>query len=162
MPADQGADLAALRAVAANRPVLDYLAAHSGLKSRSSASPWDLDAYVLHSHPDLTERLEALGRGRSGGGRAVGVYGYATLVDAHSVIRAVVMGNSGLALRIADPAVRDDIVANSRLRWTDFGDDWVGADAWPIDVPMDAGTEMVGRWLDSAFATDVAGPGTDA
>jgi hypothetical protein len=156
MPADRGADLAALEAVAANRSVLDYLAPHSGLKNAASASIWDLDAYVLHSHPDLTVRLEEVGSGRSGVGRPVGLYGYAALVDARSVVRAVVMGNVGFVLRIADPAVRDEVAARSRFHWASFGEDWVGADPWPRELTRDAGTAVVRDWVERAFASDVS------
>ena len=151
---DRAADLEALEREPANASMLAYLRDHSAPLTRRNASPWDIDGFELHTHPDLSERLEEVGAGLPGGGRFVGVYGYATLVDSHHVIRAVALGNAGFAFRVADPAVRADIEANSRFHWSSGGGDWVGADAWPVDLPLAVGSDRVRAWLTAAFDDD--------
>jgi hypothetical protein len=159
---DRAADLDALGRVEANRDVLAILAAMADRRTPRSSSPWDIDDFVLHSHPDLSERLDEVGAGLPGGGRFVGVRGHATLLDAGLVIRVVAMGNAGFAIRVRDGAVRADIARHSRFAWDGFGPDWVGADAWPTDLPRDAGTARVRSWLAASFAEPVGGPSGDA
>ncbi|HUG29271.1 MAG TPA: hypothetical protein VMQ65_01985 [Candidatus Limnocylindria bacterium] len=53
-------------------------------------------------------------------------------------------------------AANHDVLAllrdrSSQLTWSDFGDDWVGADAWPADLPLEVGTDRVRAWLRAPF-----------
>lgn len=148
---DLSADLDALSRVVANAAMLDYLRAHSGPRTSRTASPWDIDGFELHSHPDLSERLDELAAGVPGGNRFRGVYGYAALIDDRDVLRVVALGNAGLAMRIEDPGVRADIAANSRFSWESV-EGWIGADPWPVDLPLEEGTTRVRSWLKAAFA----------
>jgi hypothetical protein len=154
---ERAADLDDLGRVEANRAVLEILRSRAGRRTPASSSPWDIDDFVLHSHPDLSERLEEVGAGLPGGGRYTGVCGHAALIGADRVIRVVVMGNAGLAIRVRDEAVRTDVARNSRFAWSGFGSDWVGADAWPRDLSKDEGTARLRSWLEAAFAERVGG-----
>jgi hypothetical protein len=154
---DRAADLDDLDGVEANQAVLEILRSRAGRRTPASSSPWDIDDFVLHSHPDLSERLEEVGTGLPGGGRYAGVCGHAALIDADRVIRVVVMGNAGLAIRVRDETVRADIARNSRFAWSGFGPDWVGADPWPRDLSKEEGTVRLRAWLDVAFAERVGG-----
>ena len=158
---DRAADLDALGRVEANHDVLATLATMAERRTPRSGSPWDIDDFVLHSHPDLSERLDEVGAGLPGGGRFVGVRGHAALLDAGLVIRVVAMGNAGFAIRVRDAAVRADIARHSRFAWGGFGPDWVGADAWPADLPTDDGTARVRSWLEASFAEPVGAPSGD-
>ena len=156
---NRAADLVALARVPANRAVFEWLETRSQLKDRRSSSAWDIDEYVLHSHPDLSERLDEVGEGLSGGGRHVGVRGYAALVDDQGVIRVVAMGNAGFAVRIRDDVVRAEIAVHSRFATTAFGDGWIGADPWPWNLPRAEGTAHLRAWLQAAFAEEPVVPG---
>jgi hypothetical protein len=158
----RAAHLEELGRVEANRDVLAILATMSGPRTSRSSSPWDIDEFVLHSHPDLSERLEEVGRGLPGGGRYFGVYGHAVLLDPGLAIRVVAMGNAGFAIRVGDAGVRADIATWSRFAWDRFGPEWVGADPWPAGLPTDAGTERVRSWLQAAFAEPVGATSHDA
>jgi hypothetical protein len=151
----RAADLDALDRVAANRGVLEVLATRSSLSTPGTASRWDIDGFVLHSHSDLSERLEEVAAGLGGGRRYRGVRGHAALIDDDGVIRAVVLGNAGLALRIADGATRAEIAAVCRFHWDGFGPEWVGAHAWPRELSREAGTSALARWLTIAFETPI-------
>ena len=159
---DRAADLDALGRVEPNREVLAILATMADRRTARSSSPWDIDGFVLHTHPDLSERLEEVGRGLPGGGRFVGVRGHAVLHDEGGLIRVVALGNAGFAIRVRDAEVRADIARHSRLTWTRFGPAWVGADAWPLELSLDDGTARVRGWLEAAFAEPVGPDPTDA
>jgi hypothetical protein len=153
----RAADLGELGRVAANREVLAIIETMADRRTGRSSSPWDIDDFVLHSHPDLSERMEEAAGGLPGGGRYVGVRGHAALIDPDRVIRVVAIGMSGLAIRIRDEGIRADIARHSRFTWTGFGPDWVGADAWPVDLSLEDGTARLRGWLAATFA-EAAGP----
>ena len=149
---DVGADLEALARVPENATILEHLRSATAPRTRRNASPWDVDAFELHSHPDLTERLDELRQGVTGAGSHVGIYGYTALVDRGGAVRVVSLGNAGFAIRVADPAVRADIEANSRFRWHAPDPAWIGADPWPFDLPLAEGTARARSWFEASFA----------
>jgi hypothetical protein len=149
---DRAADLDALARVPANREVLEYLRERATPTPPGAPSPYAIDGYVVGTHPDLSDRMDEVGEHLPGGGRFVGVYGRAALVDPDGAIRVIGLGNAGLAIRVSDPVTRAEIAAHSRFVQTSLGEAWVGADPWPQDLPLAEGTARVAAWLRAAFA----------
>ena len=108
-----------------------------------------IDAYELHTHPDLGERLLSLAEGVAGAS-GVGVYGVACLLDDAGVIRVVARGTSGLWVRAeADDHAR--LVAADAWAAPELGPDWVRMDAWQTVLPFAEGTALLRSRIARAF-----------
>jgi len=144
--ADGAADLDALGARQENRDVLEAL--RRGATPRDPDDPYAIDAFTLRTHPDLSERLADVA-GDLRGGRILGIYGYSALVCG-DVVCAVAMGTGHLRLRIADPAIRDEIAVDGGTTDPELGRGWIGLSAWLTDVPRAEGTARLRRWVAAA------------
>lgn len=143
-------DPAALRGIAANEAVLDALGSAAELAEPSAGpSPYALDAFVLHAHPDLCDRLLEVSEGIDGTS-AVGVFGLPCLVDRGRILRAYARGTSSLWLRLA-ASTRGQLGPDEAWPATELGPDWVRVDAWQTVRPSAEGTAWVRRLVAAAF-----------
>jgi hypothetical protein len=145
MTADQ---LAALEAVPENGPVLTILRGRGVY--RPTTAPWTLDGYELHSHPDLEERLGQLAVGLPGGS-TIGLYGAPGLAT-NGIVYAVAGGTSTIHLRLPAGPIRDEITSHADRGPSEFGPDWVVADAWLSSLSSADGTALLQSWLREAAA----------
>lgn len=115
--------------------------------SNPAAADFDLDAFELHTHPDLMERLVEASAGLDAPMAAA--YGVPVLVHPNGVLFACTYGMDTLLLRL--PAELHARVVESR--WTyQIGPQWLSADAWLPDVPRREGTARMREWCRWAYA----------
>jgi hypothetical protein len=122
--------------VPTNAPLLSWLRSQA---VAGGGTGYEIDAWELHTHPDLVDRLREL----APEGSFVPMYGVPTLVHPSGVVFAYAIGTSGLVVREAIPlpdGVRTD-VPYPRL------DGWVSLEPWPVDIEMRAGTALLRRFL---------------
>jgi hypothetical protein len=154
-------DLDLLWSIEPNASALEVLRAWSVPRTKRNSSIWDLDDFELHTHPDLSERLEACATSLPEASIR-GVYGFAALVHPNAVLYAVATGMSDLQLRLAtDDPDRPSILALKGSE-SPFGSEWVTAAAWLTDVPRADGTAMLTAWVRRAFGTATEAVGRDA
>jgi len=143
-------DPEALRGIAANEGVLDALGSAAELPEPAGGpSPYAIDAFVLHAHPDLCERLLDVAEGIEGAS-TFGVFGLPCLVDRGRVLRAFARGTSSLWLRLA-ASTRGELGPDEAWPATELGPDWVRIDAWQTVRPSAEGTAWVRRLAAAAF-----------
>jgi len=154
-------DPEALRAIAANEAVLDALGSAAELTAPGvGPSPYAIDGFVLHAHPDLCERLLDVAEGIDNAS-AVGVFGLPCLVDRGGVLRAVARGTSSLWLQLA-AATRAELGPDEAWPAGELGSDWVRVDAWQTVRPSPEGTAWVRRLIAAAFESAEAAEAADA
>lgn len=123
-------------------------------------SPYAIDGFVLHTHPDLCERLLTISA-EVRGASAVGVYGLACLVDADGIVRTVARGTSGLWVRLsADDRAR--LVTEDDPESSEFGPEWLRIDAWQTVRPFAEGTARLKDLIGAAFGVAAGDEATDA
>ena len=128
--AEPAGDPTLLRRIRANRPILDHLA-KDALQASDGVTVWSPDGWVMRTHPDVTEALEAAGRPL--GLRLLMVFGMATLVGDRDRIVAVGAGTGYVWLPVPDGPGHDRALeagahAVAGLR------DWVQVDLWRPDL----------------------------
>ncbi len=112
-----------------NAGVIALLKSKAVLKSKGGcSSPWDIDEYELHTHPDLRKKLQEI----AGNGLAeyeCAVYGYPVLANRTGIIFAVARGVAVLDFRL--PAdMRLEVLRGGGKINKEYGDDWVTVDPW--------------------------------
>jgi hypothetical protein len=133
---------------AANSDLLNFLRAQA--VRPTGPDDYELDGWQLHTHPDLGERLQALGRGWP----VSPVYGVPVLA-AKGVAAIVAIGTDDLLIRL--PRVPSDLSAGSpRPPLTDTN--WHAVDAWQSDLPSQAGNRRLSALIRRALnnAMDIA------
>lgn len=112
-----------------NAGVMALLKSKAVLKSKGGCrSPWDIDEYELHTHPDLRQKLQEIA-GNDLAEYECAVYGYPVLAGRNGVVFAVAQGTGDLALRL--PAgVRLEAVRQGGTMNKEYGDEWVTVDPW--------------------------------
>ena len=118
----------------------------SAAPSDQQRSPWDIDGYELHAHPDLIDRLRELGEGieRS----VVPVFGLPVLVRPGGQAFAIAVGMSTLLLRLEEEP--SGVRLSSMPDWFDVTG-WVALDAWQTDLPSTEGLSVLRNLMRSAF-----------
>jgi hypothetical protein len=117
-----------LRRIAANRDVVDALEL-GAMPATGGVGPWSPDGWVMRSHPDLTEIVEAIAPHD-----LRMVYGVATLVDPQGRIYAVARGTGYLWLRGPSRPADDGTLADGVAEPVPGLPGWVVVDAWRVDV----------------------------
>lgn len=140
-----------------NAPVLADLRSRAVRRNARNGSPWDVDDYELHTHPDMTERLETLVAAVPGL-RLVPLVGYVGVVAGERIV-AVGEGTSRLALRL----VREDAPPEAEASaHPSFGAGWSAVDIWLTDLPTPRGLEILTDLFRRAVGSGgSAGPGSD-
>lgn len=145
--AQRPGDPVALARVAANRSVLDQLLVGAE-RSAGGVGPWSPDGWVMRTHPDLTEVIEACAPDDL---RIV--LGVATLVTSGGVIYAVGRGTSGVWLRFPPGQERDDALAGEGIAPVEELADFVHLRAWDRDLaPWVRASAALARGLGDADA----------
>jgi hypothetical protein len=106
-------------------------------RAADGVGPWSPDGWVMRTHPDLTEAMEAAATGI--GTRVELVYGLATAVVG-SVVTGVGMGTGALWLRVPDGPAFDRARDEGAIP-VDGLSDWLWVDAWTVDIRA---------WLDAS------------
>lgn len=111
----------------ANQQLLEDLKQRAVPRQPSNASPFDIDDYELHTHPDLVERLYALAESLPQPCRGA-IYGYPVLA-ANEVVFAVAMGTSLLAMRLPENMhkMAQEYTGKPYPRW---GPEWTAFGPW--------------------------------
>ena len=143
----EGVESGSLRGIPGNDAVLDELGRNA--EPASGESPYSIDAYVLHTHPDLCDRLLALADG-VGGVTAVGVYGIPCLIDGDRAIRVFARGTSSLWLS-APAASRAALGPDESWPAPELGPSWIRLDAWQTVRPSNVGTAWLRALVSAAF-----------
>ena len=114
--------------------------------SDEQRSPWDIDDYELHAHPDLIDRLRELGEGSQ---RSVApMFGLPVLVRPGGHTFAIAVGTSTLLLRLDEEPT--DVRLSSKPGWFDLAG-WVALDAWQPDRPSTEGFRVLRDLMRRAF-----------
>jgi hypothetical protein len=116
--------------ISANRQVLSYLETQAAPPKLENAR-WDIDAFELHSHPDLTERLIEVTASLTVS--LVAAYGVTCIGHSNGVVFGFVRGGFVLFFRLR----RSSSEAEPQ---PEIGSDWFRFDAFPSDPNKDAGT----------------------
>ena len=116
--AERPGDPDALGRIPVNRAIVERLRAGAEI-SAAGVGPWSPDGYVMRTHPDLTEVIDACAPDD-----LQMVLGMATLVGPAGVIYAVGLGTSGLWLRMAPDrapagALDDDVEVGAGIEAID-------------------------------------------
>jgi hypothetical protein len=124
-----------------NEGVLAYLETEQLPSWRESDSPWIVDGYLLSTHPDLCERIEALAT--TAGGTFGYLYGKPVVVAAGGLIVAFGAGTHIFCLRLPreecepvavtreDPPARHPLLRRKQLEREALGaDGWTRVDPW--------------------------------
>lgn len=111
-----------------NSGVLHYLEKYAVPESKAPAISWIADGYDLHTHPDLGELLEQIGRPT--GCLAFYFLGYNVLATAAGVIFALAKGTSTLAFRLPNPADKQDALLAGATPYMEVRPEWVEFPAW--------------------------------
>ena len=130
----------------ANTVLLASLKRQAVVPTDTQVSPWDIDGFELHTHPDLIERLRELGEG--GERDVTAVYGIAVLVRPIGRPFAIAVGTRTLLLGLSEQP--DDVVVSEMPAWFSAAG-WVGVNAWQSELPSADGTERLRRWVRRAF-----------
>ena len=118
----------------------------SAQPSDQQRSPWDIDAYELHAHPDLIDRLRELGAGNEQS--VVPVFGLPVLVRPGGHAFAIAVGTSTLLLRLDEEPT--DVRLSSKPGWFDVAG-WVALDAWQPNLPSTEGFSVLRDLVRRAF-----------
>jgi hypothetical protein len=128
--AEQAGDPDALGLVGPNRDILDRIA-EGATRAADGAGPWSPDGWVMRTHPDLTEAIEAAATSAMSI-RVELLYGLASAVTG-SLIVGVGIGTSAVWLRVPDgPAF--DRARDEGARPVEALTDWLSVDAWRVDL----------------------------
>lgn len=119
------------------------------------AAPWregqsrddELEGWHLRTHPDVVQRVEAVGR-EATGVRFAGLLGRPCLA-AHGIVVACGEGVRTLDLRLGVDAV-SSVAAHPFERCPELGDDWVSVDVWLTEIPTAAGLAALCDWVSTA------------
>ena len=111
----------------ANKLLLEDLKERAVPRQPSNTSPFDLDGYELHTHPDLVERLYALAKSLPPSCRGA-IYGYPVLA-VNEVIFAVATGTHLLAMRLPENMrkMAEEYTGKPYPKW---GPDWYTFGPW--------------------------------
>lgn len=107
-------------------------------------SPWDIDAWELHTHPDLVERVQQL----APAGSFRPMYGVPVLVHPGGIIFAYAIGTLGLTVRTLVP-VPERVRTEAPFPPLDG---WIAVDPWPVDIEMKEGTATMMRFMRDLYA----------
>ena len=135
-----------------NDTVFNHLAV--GAQAARPNEPYAIDAFVLHTHPDLCDRLLQIGDSVPGAS-AAGLYGVACLLDGADVVRVVARGTSSLWLRLPTDA-RAAVLADDAADAPEFGPDWIRINAWQTIRPLAEGTARLRGLVALAFGASNA------
>ena len=114
--------------------------------SDQQRSSWDIDAYELHAHPDLIDRLRELSEGSE---RSVApMFGLPVLVRPGGHVFAIAVGTSTLLLRLDEEPT--DVRLPSKPGWFDLAG-WFALDAWQPDLPSTEGFRVLRDLMRRAF-----------
>lgn len=121
-----------------NRELLAYLERQAVPRTVKNASPWDVDEFELHVHPDLTEVLDNL-VSETKGAWSVALFGCVGAVR-EGVLFAFVQGIGLLGLRTPVGGI-DIRLGPSAI--ADLGDDWSAIEPFPMDVSSSMGRQLL-------------------
>ena len=139
-----------------NHDVLLFLERQAKPRDPASAD-FDLDAFELHTHPDLMERLVEASAGLDA--PMVAAFGVPVLVHPNGVLFACAYSMDTLLLRLPEE-LHARVVASGWIY--QIGPAWVPADAWLTGVPRRGGTERMREWCRWAYAHAGLLAGVDA
>lgn len=97
-------------------------------KNGGDVSPWDIDDYELHTHPDLREKLREIASDALVECECA-AYGYPVLTNNDGIIFAIARGTSDLAFRLPPDGILE-VVKEGGVVKREYGDDWVTIDPW--------------------------------
>jgi hypothetical protein len=126
--AQRPGDPVALANVAVNRTLLEQLLVGAE-RASGGVGPWSSDGWVMRTHPDLTEVIEACAPDDL---RIV--LGVSTLATSRGVVYAVGRGTGELWLRIPAGPERDEALATDGVDAADGLADFVTLRAWRDDL----------------------------
>lgn len=107
------------------------------------SSPWDIDDYELHTHPDLHEKMRKIAENVLVECEYA-AYGYPILANKAGIIFAIALGTSVLAFRLPPDAIREMVKEGGAVK-REYGDDWVTIDPWGRD------NNSLKRWCLAAY-----------
>ncbi len=118
----------------ANKEVTCYLEQYAVPESRAPAERWIVDGYDLHTHPDLGEWLEEVGKPT--GCFTFYFLGYNVLATQAGVIFALAKSMSTLAFRLPHPTNRRNALLSGATPYLDIGPEWVEFHAWNTEASI--------------------------
>lgn len=126
-----------------NRPLLDFLRGQA--TPPSGPADYTLGRWQLHTHPDLIDRLLALGAGCP----LSAAYGVPLLARG-GIAAVVALGTGSLVVR------SDHLPAAIESRpaapdWTFVGGDWHIVDPWQSQLPAEDGTRALRNLVSGAL-----------
>ena len=135
-------------AIRANDQVLGWLADQVERPPRRFRLKRRVPPDQLRCHPDLCDRLHAMGAGLPGSHEGF-LTGLPVLMHPNAVIYAVAGGASWIALRLP-PHVHRAVV---RSEWGTRGlvGEWVDVDPWMTDVEAHEGLRRLRGWARAAY-----------
>jgi hypothetical protein len=130
-------NLDALASEPRNRAILTILRT-GARRAKEGISVWSPDGYVMRTHPDLTERLEAVAGPL--GGRCEIVYGQTAVVHANGLIFGVGRGTRGLWLRMPPGIPYEAALLEGDVEPAPDLPPWIQLVAWRDDLDRWVGT----------------------
>ena len=127
-----------------NEKAVAFLRSKALLKKNGGcSSPWDIDDYELHTHPDLREKLREIATSTLVECECA-AYGYPVLANKAGVIFAIARGTSDLTFRLPPNSISEVIKEGGKIE-QEYGDDWVTVNPWGRDG------DNLKRWCLAAY-----------
>jgi hypothetical protein len=128
----------------ANRVLLDYLQAQARRPSTPVDYTYAIDEWVLHTHPDLLERLKELAPDDA---PVIPLFGVPALA-ANGIVAIVALGTDWLMVRL--PQLPNNLETEDPiLPLTDHG--WHAVSAWQSETPSAEGKRRLTHLINNAL-----------
>ena len=147
-----------------NEAVLAFLEMEQLPEWKETDSPWIVEGYSLHTHPDLCERVENINAAAAGGTEFRYLYGKPALIAANGVIVAFATGTHTFCVRLRREECMDELVAARNEKLSRFpvlrmkqleldaltSGEWTRLDPWAIAYPSDEGVALLAEHVAKA------------
>jgi hypothetical protein len=128
----QAIDPAAAGARAENAAIVAHLALSASPQPDSVGSPWAVGGHGVPLHPDLVERVIAVGAAAELDVRFL--YGVPIMLTRDGIVVAAGLGMREIRVRLAPNQIAP-VLLTSQSEDPDLGEGWARVAAWAVDVP---------------------------
>lgn len=132
-----------------NHEILAFLRKQAIPLTPAKRSPWDIDDFELHTHPDLCDRLQEVASTLPEKCIAA-LYGCPIFVAKNGIIFAVAIGTSSLKFRLSASDAEQAYELGGQAD-NGLGKKWVAFDAWQSDLPTRQWIGDLKFWCEQAY-----------